>query len=466
MGSLPTLTKNGVESTWGSSSSHLTPSVRAVAQHRDFLEGDISPPTVEARAPVHATLAKSVRFSGEQIIPDRQEIQGISHQLMANDRQGELESKIEEKSSFNQIGNDGQESKPKRREEDAMNDFLFKKENFKVAAAIGLSPSTLESFPVVVDTGAGPNCVRFSVLPKAAQKKIRYRDGYKVVDANGNPLSIAGVISLFVRIGKCQVKAEFLVCNALQVPFLIGTDFIRHHVPAILPMDDKIMMKDDSEVPILSRVGEHDLSKVDLDPVRLDPAKRRSSAVRAFKGARLPPRSQTWVEVVTDFPGGVTIEPRTSLGSLGIVVANGVADVQPGVPFTILVANTRKKTIVVNRNTILARASEHPTWVMPTTMSLELLLTGTDTSCNAKSRGGSSYGKHSEGPLGEILMENQAEKVETENSQDDPVGDVDLSKFPEHLHSNARAILAKHSSMWNGKLGTCLLYTSPSPRDA
>ena len=416
--------------------SHSPPPTSVVAQRREPLLEGTQPPTVVAKAPVHAGSAKVVRFADEQNSCEQQEIPRVPVQppnsVVA--RREELNDMLENASSSKPQGQE-EIQKPNRQDGDKMNVFLFKKENFKVAAAVGLNPATLASHPVVVDTGAGPNCVRLGALPPHAVKKIRRRDGCNVVDANGKPLAIAGTITMYVRIGRCQVKAEFLVCNFLQVPFLIGTDYIRQHVRAILPMDGKIVMKDDSEVEILSRVGNEDLSKVDLTPLKLDSRVRRPNAIRAYKSISLPPLSQTWVRVVTRFPGGVTIEPNSSLAEHGIVVANGVADVQPGVPFSILVANLRNKTILVKKKTLLARAREHPTWIQRTAIPLELLLTGevgTDTCENTET----------------------GTTANPEKQLEDQIGNVDLSKFPTGLHDKARAILAKHQSMWNGKLGT------------
>ncbi len=89
--------------------------------------------------------------------------------------------------------------------------FVLAKENYRIEA-------TLYPMRVVLDTGAGPNCVARYALPRGWNAKMRPAPNYYFFDANGHPLLLLDRLKLVVQVGKCRVSADFVFVNVYQSP--------------------------------------------------------------------------------------------------------------------------------------------------------------------------------------------------------------------------------------------------------
>jgi len=96
--------------------------------------------------------------------------------------------------------------------------LLFSSENYKVHAEIGTSPHHLHHTGAVLDTGAGPNCIRADILPPNWEAWNIPNLNSGPVDAQGNRVEIVGITSLYVRLGSQTTRTHFLVCKSLAVP--------------------------------------------------------------------------------------------------------------------------------------------------------------------------------------------------------------------------------------------------------
>eukprot|EP00171_Calliarthron_tuberculosum_P001401 IDg1401t1 len=108
---------------------------------------------------------------------------------------------------------------------------------------------------MVFDTGVGPNCIARKALPPETEELIKPFPSIRVVRAGGKRLGIAGSIILKVRFGPYTVKTYFLLCESLQVDFLLGTEFIDRNVTNIHVQKKFIELLDGTEVPILRSIG-------------------------------------------------------------------------------------------------------------------------------------------------------------------------------------------------------------------
>ena len=131
--------------------------------------------------------------------------------------------------------------------------FLMRRENYKVIIEYGTSSQTLHTSAAVLDTGAGPNCIREDAVPEDAVALIRDEPNYRVFDANGNPLSLRGVVTLRVRAGSRLVKTDFIVCQTLQVAVILGIEFLDLQVEQIRPIDQNVTYRDGTVIPIHRR---------------------------------------------------------------------------------------------------------------------------------------------------------------------------------------------------------------------
>ena len=102
---------------------------------------------------------------------------------------------------------------------------------------MGTSTTVMHSVLAILDTGAGPNMVRESFLPKDWRRFLVKTDSpYPAIrDANGRQLKVEGVVVLFVNIGGERLRVRFLVCKNLAVKAILGCAFIRRYVQSILP---------------------------------------------------------------------------------------------------------------------------------------------------------------------------------------------------------------------------------------
>ena len=72
---------------------------------------------------------------------------------------------------------------------------LMRTDHFKVMCLVGTTRKLMQTVLAILDTGAGPNLVRESLLPEDLHSVASQQDAYPVIlDANGRKLSIEGVV--------------------------------------------------------------------------------------------------------------------------------------------------------------------------------------------------------------------------------------------------------------------------------
>ena len=130
--------------------------------------------------------------------------------------------------------------------------FLMRKRNFKFYADIGVTPHLLARKLSAVDTGARPKFIRKDELQLVVEL-IRHGPLHNVADANNNSITMTGLVDLLVRLGSRIAKAEFIVCEQLAAPVIIGCDFCDRFAEAIYPRKKTIELGDGSTVPIVRR---------------------------------------------------------------------------------------------------------------------------------------------------------------------------------------------------------------------
>ena len=87
----------------------------------------------------------------------------------------------------------------------------------------------------VLDTGAGPNLTLKSELLSGLETLVSFGPTQDIGDANNTPLRTVGTIKMPVRLGHFVAVAEFLVCEKLAVPLILGADYCDRFVEAIYP---------------------------------------------------------------------------------------------------------------------------------------------------------------------------------------------------------------------------------------
>jgi Retroviral aspartyl protease len=157
--------------------------------------------------------------------------------------------------------------------------YPLKSRNYQVSAAVGVSPAILSPTRDIPDTGAGLNLVRSNLLPDDWERlRVHTAPSLPIVGAGGRRLRQKGTVTIFVELGKLRVKAQFLVVEGLATECILGCQFIKRHVDAILPKEKIVRLSDASVIQILK----------DSDPLlpleeRVKPPEGTSTKIRASK---------------------------------------------------------------------------------------------------------------------------------------------------------------------------------------
>ena len=260
-------------------------------------------------------------------------------------------------------------------------------------------------------------------------------------DANKGRVHTLGTLSLQCQIGACSMRVNFVVCERLSVPVILGCDFCDRYVEAIRPRRRLVEMDDGSTVPIIRSPSSRDKDAVPLPPSQKTPRRsdRGSPVVRLEQPYRLKPRTQTWVTLSSSFHGVGVVQPNDKLYTrTGVVLTNGVVNVEPGKPFKVLLANFSNRTRFVQRNQLVGRVLPHPQVITTSALTTGEVL-GIADPLEAE-------------PLSETEDESPAPEPESKETSPS-AADLDLSHVPEKYREELRSMLEGFSSMYNGELG-------------
>ncbi len=341
--------------------------------------------------------------------------------------------------------------------------FILAKRNYKVHAYLGLTSKRTTRFTVVLDTGAGSSFIRKDCLPPDVQKLIKpLHSAVKIKDANNRRVNLVGRINLVCQIGTRSEIVTFYVAERLATTVILGCDFCDRYIESIRPRRRLIQLDDGSTVPIVRKPDKRADNSVPLpEDQEFTPRKGRiSPKVTVHKNVTIQPQRQTWVEVVTDVPGLISVEPIAKLLHNQLcAVGNGIAQVTPGIPFKVLMANFGKGPITFLKGQKVANAESHPTSVVETDLMLAEMLgiavehEGNDVSID----GSNTYRKRKITTKSvDTINQHLADLRESHMEQDEePItaDKIPLDEVPENLRCRVRQMLKKHEQMWLGKLG-------------
>ena len=305
---------------------------------------------------------------------------------------------------------------------------LMKTDHYKVMVLLGCARSVMHTVEAVLDTGAGPNFVRESLLPPDWRKYSTDASAYPSIrDANNRRLKISGVVRMHVDIGGYELHTSFLVCRELAVQALLGCDFIQKYVEAILPQKRQVVLRYGGAVAIQTRaprsVANVDMSK-SPPPARDHPCPRKrrpylgTERIKLAKPATLPPYSEVLIQVRGGKGGLQRIEPAERLmRKHKLSVPFGIIDPVPGRTFAMKLANFSSKVVRLRKGTIVCKTKERPKFVV--------------------------------GPLTEESGADQTDST----APNDWEREVNLDHLDKGLRVRVLALLRKYSAACDGRLG-------------
>ena len=303
----------------------------------------------------------------------------------------------------------------------------------------------------VLDTGTGHNFVRMNALTEAAQRAIRPGRLPDIRDANKGKVRTVGTVTLRCQLGSYETRVNFVVCERLSVPVILGCDFCDRYVEAIMPRQKMVELDDGSTVPIIRVPSTRARDAVPLPaplryPTAADPPAPKVHASRSYK---LQPRSQTWIEVVSKHHGVGVVEPLPLLYERqSIALANGIVQTMPGQKFRILIANFSDHVRAVQRNQVVGHVLPDPQALAPSKMHTGAMLGIMENTS----------------PISSDAEDTDAEKPDNVSVSSQPVrhehkkevtsaAELDLDHVPEKYRDELRSMLDEFHTMYDGRLG-------------
>ena len=337
---------------------------------------------------------------------------------------------------------------------------LFQKRNYKIRISWGTKSNSLSPKTVVLDTGAGPNLVNRNDLPREWMKKIRLIRNVKLTSASRNAMNLVGVLPLFIRMGDLKVRVWFGVVENLAVPVLLGTSYIDRFVQGIFPQERKVVPNDSRPVAILSSfavdpttnmvIDEDEVLTVDENTI---PNKvSRDVLIRVAKQTTLPPMSETIVTVTTKGAGLMLLSSHPNLlKTRTAVLAQGVMDILPDIPFKILLSNWSNKPTRVPKHMIVAMGTEVPSEIVEIPQNaLRQNTKGLNETINAiphykeKETQETKFARHRD------VNKSDSQKLAKDWKEELNFNNKKHSKYKEQF----LAMLSDFADMWDGHLAT------------
>lgn len=96
---------------------------------------------------------------------------------------------------------------------DADKEGLFKRKSYVVHGALGHSALVNYTHRITIDTGAGPNLVRYDILPEEWKNAIEQHPDPGMCGASGNQLTLHGVLPVNVTIRDSRTRVYFGVVS-------------------------------------------------------------------------------------------------------------------------------------------------------------------------------------------------------------------------------------------------------------
>ncbi|GAB0498675.1 hypothetical protein MMPV_010022 [Pyropia vietnamensis] len=231
-------------------------------------------------------------------------------------------------------------------------------QNYKVSATLGVTPQSTKAYFPVLDTGAGPNLLRKDTLPDSWLTHVRDIRGPTIKDANGRIIRTTQAVTLTADIGNLTTEVDFLVCETLSVPCILGCSFINKHVEAIRPSKRVIDLHDADGSARGCTAIVRDLTAT---PIHVNVAEVYADAVpavvRLAKRTRFEAMTETVTPVHCDLAGLCQVRSvQRTHHRQGVTLANGLIDLPVGGPAYVVVANYRHQAVILPKGARLGIA--------------------------------------------------------------------------------------------------------------
>jgi hypothetical protein len=213
----------------------------------------------------------------------------------------------------------------------------------------------------------------------------------RVRDANGRLVNLSAAVTLEESIADQVFKRTLFVAQQLSVLLILGAEFTEEHLKSLLPRERLMVLSSDQSVLLV------------------DDARRSTSVVNLAKAHVIPPKTEMAVLVKAVREGLSFLKPLYVMGRL-LCACNGVSCLSaPGECFLITIANFGDTVACMQPGTTVG----------VTTTNIEHVL---------------------------LLDDDVDEKRDWRK-------EVPKYDVPESIRGQALAMLSKHASTWDGRIG-------------
>ena len=327
-------------------------------------------------------------------------------------------------------------------------------ENYRVSGSIGLTAALMLPTTVYLDTCSGVNVINRKFVPTEwlSQLKPVLKDP-RLGDANSNPIVFDGMLTLTLRFANRAYRVAFYVARHFAVDVLVGTAFHNRYIKGIFPIDQRVTFENDESVPMLQSknnapgVAPSEEGAPNASPNRGEAP--QSHTVRVARRTMIPPQSQISVHVKSQAAGLSYLSPKASLlFRHNVRVANGIAELTPGQNFEVIIANFGTKPVQLHKGMVVGYANRHPLAIISPEHDVAqkvLKLLNLQTLASNREQNGTATSN-----------EGNTEDDETRQGEhNDWERTLDLAHIEdEGLQRKIKQVLRKHSTMWDGTLGT------------
>ena len=229
--------------------------------------------------------------------------------------------------------------------------------SYKIHTSIG--HTRMYSQAAVLDTGCGPCLIHRSTLRPEWLAHERPPPPTKYTGATGTPVRISGLMDLDVQIGDLRKSVTFAVVDDLAVPLIIGTAYQDKFIESIRCTARRLKPINSRSIAILDTF---DSSVCTLE----SPEDAQPKGVRVCKRTVIPPMSEVPVRVRTSASGLRLIsQHERAAQKQSVLCANGLMEVIPNQPFTILVSNFTNAPRKLPKHMTIAWAEPPPDYYVP-----------------------------------------------------------------------------------------------------
>lgn len=129
--------------------------------------------------------------------------------------------------------------------------FVMSRSNYQIYMNAGHSLTEMSRVLAFIDIGAWRNLVRANMLPPEWEDHLRAGPICDIRDANRRHIRDVGTTRLSIQIGTLLLQDDFLVCDRLATPYILGTPFLDQQVLSIQPPESWKQLTNVSHVPIV-----------------------------------------------------------------------------------------------------------------------------------------------------------------------------------------------------------------------